>query len=254
MKTHFAHPYIIRPQHKVTVDLVGLGGTGSQVLTNLGRMNEALEAHGHPGLHVRAWDHDIVTPSNIGRQLYSSSDLMINKAIVSITRINRFFGYEWEAMPMEYTGESSSNILITCVDSAAARISIGNRITKKAIQNVHAAEKRYYWLDMGNLERTGQAVLGTLMTIDQPKGEKKTTAVLKTVVEMFPQLKTIKEVDQGPSCSLAEAIGRQDLYINSTVSQFGCGLLWKLFKDQKLSIQGCYVNLESFSVNPIKIN
>lgn len=253
MKQHFIDSYLARPQHKVTVDLVGLGGTGSQVLTNLARMNEAMEATGHPGLQVRAWDHDIVTEANIGRQLFSNSDLGANKALVLITRVNRFFGYEWEARPFEFTGVDASNITITCVDSARARISIGAEIMKKQKPNVHPADRRFYWLDMGNLAKTGQVVLGTVTPIRQPKDQKKPVASLDTVVQKLPQLKTIKEVDQGPSCSLAEAIGRQDLFINSTLAQFGTGIIWKLFHEGMISYHGCYVNLDMCSVNPIKI-
>ena len=69
----------------------------------------------------------------------------------------------------------------------------------------------------------------------------------------MPQLKRIKEEKQGPSCSLAEALEKQDLYINSTLAQFGCNLLWKLIRDSNIRQHGCYVNLETLSVNPIKI-
>lgn len=253
MKLHYIDEYLARPQHKVTVDLIGLGGTGSKVLTNLARMNEAMEATGHPGIHVRAWDHDIVSEANIGRQLFSRADLGTNKALVSITRINRFYGFEWEAMPLLYTGQDGSNIIITCVDSAAGRIQIWENIRHKELENVHPSNRMVYWLDMGNLEKTGQVILGSLKAVTQPKDIKNCVPWLPTVIDVFPQLKIIKEVDQGPSCSLAEAIGRQDLFINSTIAEYGCNLLWKLFRQGFIRFHGCYVNLESFIVNPIKI-
>jgi len=253
MTVHHTHPYLISPVHKITIELVGLGGTGSIVLTNLARMNEALTGLGHPGLHVRAWDPDEVTLANAGRQMFSPADIGQNKAMVLITRINRFFGYSWQAEPLKYNYKQSGNILITCVDTAKARIDINAGVLKKPVSN-DPVNNALYWLDIGNLQKTGQCILGTLQLVQQPrKTETKVKAVLPTVVKKFPQLKNIKETDQGPSCSLAEALEKQDLFINSTLAQFGCNLIWKLIREGMITYHGCFVNLESFTVNPIKI-
>ena len=53
-------------------------------------MSVALQALGHPGLHVTVFDPDTVTEANIGRQLFSGSELGLNKAAALATRINRF--------------------------------------------------------------------------------------------------------------------------------------------------------------------
>lgn len=247
---HFTDPYILNPQHKITVNLIGVGGTGSQVLTSLARFNEALLALGHPGLHVYAYDGDIVSQANIGRQMFSASDVGINKAIVLVSRINRYFGYDWEAIPLHYDG-LQKNITITCVDTAAARLQIA-KLLKKGVLKPEPTERAIYWLDFGNLQKTGQVVLGTLCSIKQPKSQFKTAPHLPTVVKMFP-LRKIKESDQGPSCSLAEALGKQDLFINSTLAQLGMNILWKLFREACISYHGCYLNLDTMIVNPIKI-
>ena len=52
-KIHYTDNYLLKPYHPVTVFIIGAGGTGSQVVTNLARMNAALQASGHPGLHVK---------------------------------------------------------------------------------------------------------------------------------------------------------------------------------------------------------
>lgn len=254
MRVHYIDPYLLNPPHKVTVDLIGLGGTGSQMLTALARINESLVATGHPGLHVRSWDSDIVTQANIGRQLFSPADLGINKAVVLTGRVNRYFGYEWEAVPTLYKSSEASNLTISCIDTAIGRVMLGMKIEGHKRKGAAAVDRRIYWLDMGNLQKTGQVVLGTINPIKQPKTSEKTAAVLKTVTKKFPQLKRIKEVDQGPSCSLADALNKQDLFINSTIAQFGANMIWKLFRDGKLRYHGCYLNLESLIVNPIKIS
>lgn len=252
MKVHYTENYLLNPVHKITVHVVGAGGTGSQMITNLARINEALVAFGHPGLHVRCYDPDIVTEANIGRQLFSRADIGISKANVLVTRINRFFGYEWESHVKKYTGSENCNITITCVDTAATRLAIASKI-HKAVKNRDPHEMKLYWLDLGNTQKTGQVVLGTLRKIDQPKSEFQTAGELKTVEKKFPQLKKVKEKDQGPSCSLAEALNKQDLFINSTLAQFGAGIIWKLFREGMITHHGAYVNLESLRVNPITI-
>lgn len=253
MSVHYIEPYLKKPGHKVTIDLAGVGGTGSQMITGLARISEALISMGHPGLHVRAWDDDIVTDANIGRQLFSSSDIGMNKALVLITRVNRFFGYEWEAIPEMFGGQQSSNITISCIDTAMGRVMLGMKIEGKTKHRVAPHDHRYYWMDLGNMHKTGQVILGTIAPIQQPKATEKTKASLQTVTQKFPQLKTIQDDLLGPSCSLAEALNKQDLFINSTLAQFGCNLIWKLFREGMIRYHGCYVNLDSFIVNPIKI-
>ena len=65
-KIHYTDSYLLKPYHPVTIHVAGAGGTGSQVITNLARMNVALQALGHPGLHVTVFDPDIITEANIG--------------------------------------------------------------------------------------------------------------------------------------------------------------------------------------------
>ena len=43
-RVHYIHNYLLNPQHPVTVNLLGVGGTGSQVLTNLARLDVTLRA------------------------------------------------------------------------------------------------------------------------------------------------------------------------------------------------------------------
>jgi PRTRC genetic system ThiF family protein len=247
MISHFTHPYILNPQHKITVNLIGMGGTGSQVLSSLARIHKGLEALGHTGIHVKVYDFDTVSEANLGRQLFSPSDLNLNKAVAAVSRVNRFFGYQWEAHSVEFNEISMpANITISCVDSAAARIKISAVL--KAVQNkVEPYEDKLYWLDFGNSRVTGQAILGTLFDVGN-----KHSCQLLNVHEAF-DLSIIKEEDQGPSCSLAEAIGRQDLFINSTLANLGCNLLWKLFTDGKIDYHGLYLNLETMQTRPIKI-
>lgn len=272
MKYHYTESYLLNPTHQITVNLIGCGGTGTQVLSGLARLNEALLALNHPGLFVTVWDDDMVSPANVGRQLFSPADIGQNKAVLSVTRVNRFFGYEWQAQPRKFSAKyvkhntpgTSANITITCVDSAKARIEIAKIL--KPLRSREPDERQYYWMDYGNLQKTGQVVLGTIGEIYQHKekgaeghsgkNSKYREGVeweLKNVVQLLPQIKKVREKNQGPSCSLAEALNKQDLFINSTLANLGLNLLWKLFREARISYHGCYLNLDTMSVNPIKI-
>jgi PRTRC genetic system ThiF family protein len=258
MKTFFAHSYLLSPGHRITIDLVGVGGTGSQVLTCLARINAALVGLGHPGLLVRAWDGDTVTEANTARQLYSRADIGANKADVSVSRINRFFGIDWASVPAVYDGQSISNILITCIDTADGRIQIAKKIPsmRKTAAKAYDFSRPYLWMDFGNQMSTGQVVLGTIIP-SKVKGAEFTNNIaqsLPNVVKLLPGIRKVKQAHQGPSCSLAEALDRQDLLINSVLAQLGCNILWKLLREGQLKYHGVYLNLSTMTTNPIKIH
>lgn len=270
---HYTAPYLIDPQHPVTINVIGCGGTGSQVLNSLARMNSALKALNHPGLFVRAIDPDKVSEANMGRQLFSPSDVGEAKCTVLIGRINRFFGTDWEAIPLYYNTKSeisSANITITCVDTGAARKEIKAALKaalfKKepksctnfryvANEFLHPYQVPYYWIDFGNMQDRGQCVIGTIDKIKQPKeSEFKCMPTLPTIDKLHPDiLRDNKGDEQGPSCSLAEALNKQDLFINTNLANMGLGLLWKMFREMRLEYHGLYLNLKTMSVNPIPV-
>ena len=239
---HKTHSYLLNPEHLITVALIGCGGTGSQVLTCLARLNDALIGIGHTGIHVTVYDGDDVDETNIGRQLYSSVDIGQNKASVSVSRVNRYFGLDWDAVPTNRSlvNKINTNITITCVDSIKTRKGIASLFHLN--EKLNNEQKPYYWLDFGNDLKTGQVVLGSL------HGKK-----MKTVTERFPQLLKMRDKKSQPSCSIAQALGKQDLFINSTLAQLGMNLLWKLFREGGVKYGGLYLNLDSLTVNPMPI-
>jgi len=75
---------------------------------------------------------------------------------------------------------------------------------------------------------------------------------LKNVDQLF-DLKSIKEEDQGSSCSLAEALTKQDMFINYTLAQWGCNILWKLISKGQIERQGLFLNFDTMNVKGIPI-
>lgn len=250
--THNIPAYFVNPTHPITVQLIGCGGTGSHLLGKLAQLNHTLIELDHPGITVEVFDGDDVSPANVGRQAYFSSDVGLNKASVLVSRVNRAFGINWIAVPEMYnnTYSARANIAVTCVDSGKERMNIGKVLKEGNERYVPDYQRRYYWLDIGNAQHTGQVVLGTLQAIKQPK--KRLKATLPTITEMYPNLATFDHKDQ-PSCSVRESLLTQDLCINAMMAEWGKKLLWTLFSKVRIEYHGVYVNLETFTSNPIPI-
>lgn len=251
----------MNPQHPVTVNIIGAGGTGSQVLTGLARLDVTLRALGHPGLFVTLYDPDIVTEANIGRQLFGYSDMGLNKAQCLVTRINNFFGNDWKAVPDIFPAmlknacrDNMANITVTCTDNIKSRLDLWKILKSVYIPEYHDDITPLYWMDFGNTQTSGQVVLGTVpKKIKQPASQLYETVGSLKVITRLVKYARVKEEDSGPSCSLAEALEKQDLFINSTLAQLGCDILWKMFRNGMISYHGLYLNLETMKVNPIHI-
>ncbi len=260
-RVHYTDSYLMNPQHPVTVNIIGAGGTGSQVLTGMARLDVTLRALGHPGLFVTVYDPDIVTDANIGRQLFGPSDLGLNKSQCLVTRINNFFGNDWKAEASFYPSvlkevkrTEIANITITCTDNIKSRLDLWNVLAKVPSSSYTDNNTPLYWMDFGNTKTAGQVVLGTVpKKIKQPVSTMYETVGSLKVITRFVKYARVKEVDSGPSCSLAEALEKQDLFINSTLAQLGCNILWKTFRHGMIEHHGLFLNLETMKVNPIGV-
>ena len=245
-RVHYIDNYLINPQHPVTVNLIGAGGTGSQVLTCLARLDTALRGLGHPGLFITVYD---------------SSDIGLNKAQCLVTRMNNFFGNDWKAVPDIYPAalkdarrDNLANITITCTDNIKSRLDLWNILKAVPVSEYRSHETPLYWMDFGNTQDTGQVILGTVpKKIKQPASKLYETVESLKVITRYVKYARVKEKDSGPSCSLAEALEKQDLFINSTLAQLGCNILWKMFRNGMIEHHGLYLNLSTMKVNPIGV-
>jgi len=250
---HLIHPKLL--ERRVTVHLVGMGGNGAQMAACLARLDIAMRALGHPfGLHVTAFDADRVSEANVGRQLYSAADIGRHKALVTIHRLNQFYGFDWDAQPVRYEDHvvgqrflPDADLLVSCVDSRAARRTL-HRIAWRD------GSRYRYWLDLGNTEATAQVVLGepasdgaALPAVRGPR--------LPCVTELFPEL--LDEAapdDDRPSCSVRMSLAAQGLFVNDVAVRFAAQLLYELFSLGRLSAHGVIVNLDSKRSGPIEVD
>ncbi|SEO79079.1 PRTRC system ThiF family protein [Mucilaginibacter sp. OK283] len=258
---HIVEKELLQPYNPVSINLIGAGGTGSQLLTALGRMNHALIALNHPGLMVTVFDDDKVDRANLGRQLFTTAELGLYKSVALVNRINRFFGTNWKAVAEKYDKDYCSLekgvaiITLSCVDTVNARFEIAEILETYHRHMPNHRNRPVYWMDFGNSRDTGQVLIATVGAVKQPESKKyNPVGKLPLVTEEFKELLISSEqADNTPSCSLAEALTKQDLFINSALANLGASLLWSLFREGMLFNRGFFLNLKDFRTQPLKV-
>lgn len=260
---HFLDNYLLSPTNPIRVNVIGAGGTGSKLMTALMEINHSLLELEHPGLDVHLWDDDIITASNIGRQRFAESERNLYKSQAIINRLNRWAGTNWKAKTRKFEhtvdgkipNNARASIYISCTDTVASRIEM-NKIMQKLNEDYgYHRDKARYWLDLGNTKFSGQGILSTIGKIDQPTSKKfKTFEKLPSIIEEYgTAMQTSEQQDDTPSCSLAESLEKQDLFINSTIAHLGASLLWNLLKDGMTENRGFFLNLQNFRSQPINV-
>jgi PRTRC genetic system ThiF family protein len=248
--------YMRNPLLPITITVIGAGGTGSMFLQHLARVVYAYQSLFARRMVVVVVDGDTVTAGNVGRQAYGENEVFHNKAQLIVSRINRFYGFEWLAKPHFFVApanegefgimreEVCSNIMITCVDNLDARRNAYEFI-KQCRKGFKHEYYPYFWIDIGNTKTTGNVIVESL------------------AMEWPSALDVYKDnyVDQGedePSCSLAMALNKQDLFINSQCALVAAKWLWEMLSNTDpvphITWRGAFINLESFNIKKLKVN
>lgn len=231
---------------ELRVAVVGVGGTGSEIVSNLTHLHYGMKALGYGGLHVVAFDPDRVSEANLVRQRYHRADLGRYKADTLIARVNLACGLDWESVPMRFTSKMAHraggwDLVISAVDSRASRAQLHKFAFSKSLHGWKL------WLDCGNDATTGQVILGAPKRDENP-------ARLKCATELHPELMDLRLPDDtAPSCSAIEALSKQDLCVNKQVAVLATDLLWRMFRDRGLRDHGRYFDLASGSMAPLLV-
>jgi PRTRC genetic system ThiF family protein len=238
--------------------VIGAGGNGSAVLFGLPYLHHALIAWGFAdGLNVTVMDADTVSPTNCVRQPFGVADIGQNKATILINRINLFHQLSWHSDETFFsqgaqnnTGSSYDNtvdFVISCVDTRAAR-----REMHEAFNNVMGPWRSVrYWLDIGNNASNGQFVLGQPLNCVNRRSKTR----LRTVTELFPSIMDTS-LGEGPlpSCSAAEALERQEPFVNNVLATSALSMITRLMRYGQIDHQGAFYNAESGRSAPISID
>ena len=237
--------------------LIGSGGNGSAVLFGLPYLHQALIAWGKAeGIEVTVMDGDTVSPINCVRQPFGAADIGHNKATILVNRINLFHGFHWLAQETYFsrnanhwisTYDKTVDFVISCVDTRAARYEM-----HEAFQSRSGPWSRvHYWLDLGNNASNGQFVLG------QPLNDinRQSRTRLRTVTELFPSIMDVSKGEGSlPSCSAAEALERQEPFINNVLATSALAMLARLLRYGAIDHHGAFYTAEKGRTVPIPID
>lgn len=228
--------------------VVGAGGTGSIFMSHLCRIWQAWTKLGGAPFAIHLYDDDTVSEANLARQCFCIADIGQPKAVVLAQRLRAFFGVPVEPHVEKIKPEfrhghhahGESLLFVGCVDNLAARRALAMKSRQTHLDKPKRTDMpAHYWLDMGNTNDSGQVVLGG--------------HGLPDFFDLYPDQLKAKDPKDIPSCSMAESLSRQDLFINSTVATLAGQLLWQLMRHGGVNHHGYVINLSAGLVLPIKV-
>lgn len=235
----------------VTVLVIGAGGSGGETLDALVRLDHCSRVRGGHGLEVAIVDPDTVSPSNVIRQRFVSSDVGMGKVDALVRRYGSFTGLKLRGYRDRIGSRDTLrqlrqfDVVISCVDSAATRVKIcdyyGTRLAKTL------------FLDMGNGASSGQVVLGHLGRV-RKDGLAPGQIRLPNVLDLFPELRTVNDNTE-PSCSLEAALLAQNLGVNRFMADIAVfTLLAPLMFDGQIATHGAYIDMVRPSMSGMRID
>lgn len=235
-------------EKKINVVLIGCGGSGSSILSDLTALNGLLRALGGHGMDVTAFDGSSVSPANLYRQTFYHHDVGMNKAEVLIQRINQWTGFEWVYRSEHFSQDNAAiltecDLLITAVDLASVRVEISDLIESNCF------DSDAMWLDLGNDDKTGQAYLSKMLPAS--KGEIPSPAQL-----FYNQWKEASKTESNThSCSSEEAITKQSFGVNGMLARSAASmLLFPLFRESQVTFNGVFLDLSTGHISPMQID
>lgn len=247
---HLIKSFLSNPLSPINIDLVGVGGTGSYVLQGLAKLNLVHKelVINSQGINVNVYDPDVISKSNTVRQLYNDNEIGESKAMTIVSNINRNYGFDWNAFEEKYDVKKAkeTQIIILCPDNMKVRKQVYDYLSYKIKeQNINYGEGIYV-IDFGNSYNYGQVYVSYV------PGKNVAT---ETPSYGFPKnyLETKEDLNE-PSCSIAEAISKQKLFMNPLLANHGLNLLDELLTKEQMIHKGIYVSLETLTSKSIQWN
>lgn len=227
--------------HLEDIIIVGCGGTGANVARIIGRILFDMKRSRRSIPDVYIVDPDIVEYKNVGRQLFSVSEVGRYKAEAVARRINFALGLSFSYIPHEFSvsriEDRYSNLIISCVDNYQAR------------REIHKAHGTL--IASGNHLNSGQVCIGNTSYAKDMKQTMKNKstewAYLPKEGLLYPDLlqpdpEPIKPVQPDASCADLIASGDQALLVNDWQATVIGGYVYKLLHRQPITTFLTYIN------------
>lgn len=247
----------ISDREMVTIVLAGCGGTGSYMALHVGRVMRSLVERGQP-VSAMLIDPDYVEAKNVGRQLFCDAEIGLPKAQCLALRYGAAWGLDitgivgrFDVRKLNPRDGRGLCVVIGCVDNAVGRKAISGVLTRNRVQH---EPPRYWWLDCGNHEDSGQVILGSMSNADTLRAcfqSRKICRALPSPALISPELLKAKRIEKAAakmSCAELQAANLQSLNINAAIAVQAADMLTRLLVTRDLKRYQCAVNLASGSV------
>jgi PRTRC genetic system ThiF family protein len=227
-------------ERDATIVLVGCGGTGGFLAEALCRLLIGRNAQ------LYLVDPDRVEPHNVARQAFDRADVGRFKAQVLAERLARRFGREigYSVLPYDHmvqsavfgAGHSCRELLVGCVDNAAARRMIAATLGERHWGNGYGPPvPRTWWLDCGNGRDSGQVLLGNASRPEALRGAfDRERALCFAVPAPSLQRPDLFDSPPGPQptvdCAEAVAEDEQGRTVNQMVAALAATFIDKLLE------------------------
>ncbi len=248
--TSTAQPVTLRVPdfNRIYLTLVGCGGTGSHIASGLVAIAQALGERSIQ-MDILFVDPDRVEEKNVGRQLFSYTDIGQSKAEALASRLNAAFGTRIMSAPRSLdrldimpnpVERDTLNIVIGAVDNPAARAAIAD-VVKSATGSL-------WWLDCGNENHSGQVCLGNTAEQRALRGSIALGLIdrLPAPHLLYPDLVATPKAQRarrGASCADLTAAGEQSLMINRLLAAWACSMLHDFLITRDLRYFGVAIDL-----------
>lgn len=239
---------LMQSYERLTLALVGCGGTGSWLAPGVARVARLVGETLHKEVRVHFIDPDVVEAQNVYRQNFCEAEIGENKAETLAMRYGLAWGLEIEAWPSPLRALGSHQlsggmmVFIGCVDRAQGR---------RELQTI--AQHGGWWLDCGNHQSAGQVLLGSGGS--QPGDPFKLPGFcswLPLPTHWHPELLEDEPEEAYPAASLLSCAemalqSSQGLAINQRVAAEATDYLVRLLLTRDLSRFATYIDLASGS-------
>jgi PRTRC genetic system ThiF family protein len=198
---------------------------------------------------IEILDPDIVEMGNVGRQLFSITDVGKSKAQALAERLRAAWGGRvlWNAAKFEdfykdglHVSMDRPTVVIGAVDNADAR-----REMSMTIEECNRYRGKVWWLDCGNESVSGQVALGNIFVKDQIKGRAALGMIncLPAPSLLWPDL---LKAPRAPKRGCMEALqrGEQGLMVNRMVAAHACAMLSSFLVERDLRYFAVSFSLE----------
>ena len=250
-----AQPHLIADL-PIRVVLVGCGGTGSHIAQSLARI--AYHAHqvAGPNLSLIFLDGDAIEAKNVGRQLFSPSEIGRNKAQSLAARFNAALGLQITAIPQmadaalieSLVGIRQITLFVGAVDTVAARQAIAEVMRVRTVGSI-------YWLDCGNDESSGQVAIGNadFRTLPKAFDLPGICAALPIPPLVYPDLVAAPKAKQGIdlACAEAQIDGAQSLMVNQAMAAVAGEYLYNMLVRRRLTTFATSIDLGGLSMRSL---